>query len=67
MIGVTYAKQAAYLTEAFGIARKNPRIDMMLWFLLKDEPNLNGWQSGLITYRGAKKPAYNAFAKLTQP
>ncbi len=38
LIGVSYAKQAAYLTQAFAIARKNPRIDMMLWFLLKDEP-----------------------------
>ena len=46
LYGVTYAKQAAYLTQAFAIARKNPRIDMMLWFLLKDDPNLNGWQSG---------------------
>ena len=47
LFGVSYAKQAAYLTQAFGIARKNPRIDMMLWFLLKDEPDLAGWQSGL--------------------
>ena len=38
LFGVTYAKQAAYLTQAFAIARKNPRIDMMLWFLLRDEP-----------------------------
>ncbi len=61
IVGVTYAKQAAYLKQAFMIARKNPRIDMILWFLLKDEPNLSGWQSGLLTYRGAKKPAFNAF------
>ncbi|MDX6451517.1 MAG: hypothetical protein QOH16_1566 [Gaiellaceae bacterium] len=64
VFGVTLAKQAAYLTQAFAIARKNPRIDMMLWFLLKDEPNLGGWQSGLITAGGKKKPAYNAFMKM---
>ena len=40
IFGVSWKKQAAYLTQAFAIARKNPRIDMMLWFLLKDEPNL---------------------------
>ena len=34
------------------------------WFLLKDDPNLNGWQSGLITVRGAKKPAFAAFMKM---
>jgi hypothetical protein len=64
IFGVTYAKQSAYLTEAFGIAKKNPRIDMMLWFLLRDDPNPNGWQSGLITSRGAKKPAFKAFQRL---
>ena len=64
LLGVTYAKQAAYLKQAFAIAKKNPRIDMMLWFLLQDDPNPNGWQSGLLTARGAKKPAFVAFQKL---
>jgi hypothetical protein len=62
--GVSYAKQAAYLTQAYAIARKNPRIDMLLWFLIKDEPNLGGWQSGLETVTGKKKPAWNAFLKV---
>ena len=65
LFGVSWAKQAAYLTQAFGIARKNPRIDMMLWFLLKDEPTLGGWQSGLITAGGVKKPSFLAFEHLT--
>ena len=64
LFGVSYAKQASYLTQAFAIARKNPRIDMMLWFLLRDEPTLSGWQSGLMTAAGARKPAFNAFLKM---
>ncbi|HET7647960.1 MAG TPA: glycosyl hydrolase [Gaiellaceae bacterium] len=64
IFGVTYAKQAAYLKQAFAIARRNPRIDMMLWFLLRDDPNPNGWQSGLVTVNWAKKPAFTAFARL---
>ncbi len=64
LFGVSYAKQAAYLKQAFAIARKNPRIDMMLWFLLKDEPNVTGWQSGLETARGVKKPSFAAFQHL---
>jgi hypothetical protein len=64
IVGVSWAKQAAYLTQAFGIARKNPRIDMMLWFLLKDEPTIGGWQSGLITYGGKHKPAFGAFMRM---
>jgi hypothetical protein len=64
LLGVTYAQQAAYLTEAFAIAKKNPRIDMMLWFLLQDDPSIAGWQSGLLTKNGAKKPSFAAFMKM---
>jgi hypothetical protein len=62
--GVSWAKQASYLTQAFEIARRNPRIDMMIWFLLKDQPDLSGWQSGLMTVAGRRKPAFAAFARL---
>jgi hypothetical protein len=62
--GVSYAKQALYLKQAFAIARANKRIDLMLWFLLRDEPTLAGWQSGLYTVNWQKKPAFNAFASL---
>ncbi len=62
--GVSWARQASYLSQAFAIARKNPRVDMMLWFLLKDEPVLSGWQSGLMTVSGARKPAFGAFMRL---
>ena len=64
VFGVSPAKQALYMKQAFGIARANPRIQLMLWFLLKDEPNLSGWQSGLMTVSGKHKPAYNAFRRL---
>jgi hypothetical protein len=62
--GVSYKKQAQYLKQAFAIARKQPRIDMMLWFQVRDEPGIGGWQSGLLTAKGKKKPAYTAFARL---
>ena len=54
--GVSYAKQALYLKQAFAIARKQPRVDMMLWFQLKDEPGIGGWQSGLMTARARRSP-----------
>jgi hypothetical protein len=64
LFGVSYAKQAAYLKQAFAIARANPRVDMMLWFLLRDEPTLGGWQSGLETVTGKKKPSFYAFQRM---
>ena len=62
--GVSWVQQAQYLTKAYAIARKNPRITMMLWFLLRDEGRIGGWQSGFFTASGQKKPAYNAFRRL---
>lgn len=63
--GVSYATQARYLTQAYAIARRNPRIDMMLWFLLRDDSRISaGWQSGLFTSSGVRKPAYDAYRKL---
>jgi hypothetical protein len=64
IFGVSWAKQAAYLKQAYEIARKNPRIDMLLWYLLRDEPLLSGWQSGLETATGKIKPSFAAFASL---
>ena len=64
IFGVSWRNQARYLAQAYAIARKNPRITMMLWFLLRDERRLGGWQSGLLTASGRKKPAYDAFRRL---
>jgi hypothetical protein len=62
--GVSYKTQAANLTKAYSIARKNPRIDMMLWFLVRDEPSVKNWQSGLSTSSGKRKPAWSAYVKV---
>ena len=65
IFGVSFANQGRYLTQAYGIAKRHPRIDMFLWFLLRDERRGGeGWQSGLLTASGAKKPSFAAFQKL---
>jgi hypothetical protein len=64
VFGVSWKTQAKYLAQAYSIARKNPRVDMMIWFLVKDESRLAGWQSGFFTAKGQRKPAYTAFRRL---
>jgi hypothetical protein len=65
IFGVSYARQAAYVRQSFAIARRNPRIDMLVWFMLRDDTNTAiGWQSGLLTSRNKKKPAFSVFARL---
>jgi hypothetical protein len=63
IVGVTLSKQAKYLTQAVSIVRANPRIDIFLWFLLRDEERLGGWQSGLTTFDGTRKPSFNTFRR----
>jgi len=64
LFGVSWARQAAYLRQAYRIARRHPRIDMMLWYLLKDEIGTARWQSGLITSTNRRKPAFSVFRSL---
>jgi len=64
LFGIPWTTQAKYMAQAYAIARKNPRIDMMLWFMVRDEPNIGGWQSGLATVTGKKKPSWATFVKL---
>jgi hypothetical protein len=59
--GVPYKTQAKYLSQSYAIARRNPRIDMLLWFLVRDEPAVGNWQSGLATVSGKHKPAWAAY------
>jgi Glycosyl hydrolase catalytic core len=64
LFGVRYATQARYVHQAFAVARKTRRIEMLVWFLIRDERRLSGWQSGVVSARGTRKPAFRAFQKL---
>jgi glycosyl hydrolase family 1 len=62
LLGVSYAKQATYLGEAALRVWQQPGVTVLIQFLLRDEPSIGGWQSGLVSARGAPKPSYHAFA-----
>jgi hypothetical protein len=62
--GVSYSLQAKYVHQAYALARKTGKIDMFVWFLIRDERRLSGWQSGVVTTSGRRKPAYRAFQTL---
>lgn len=63
--GVSLARQALYMKQAWAKLAANPRVDMMIWFLLRDEARIAaGWQSGLYTASGARKPAREIFERL---
>jgi hypothetical protein len=60
-LGVSLALQARYLGEGAYAAYHAPRVDLLIQFLYRDEPNLARFQSGLVTLTNVHKPAYNAF------
>jgi hypothetical protein len=61
LLGVSYALQARYIAEAALRTWEQPGVTMLIQFLVRDEPGLGGWQSGLFTAGGAAKPALRAF------
>jgi hypothetical protein len=67
IFGVSPARQALYLKQGYARAAANPRIDMLLWFLLRDEEDTDRWQSGLLDAAGAPKPAFAAFQAVASP
>ncbi len=63
--GVSRKLQAEYMKQAWAKLGANPKVDMMIWFLWRDEARVAaGWQSGLFTTSGARKPARETFEHL---
>ncbi len=60
-LGVSLALQARYLSEGDYVAYHTPRVDLLIHFLYRDEPNIARFQSGLVTLTNAPKPALGAF------
>ena len=62
LLGVSYAHQAQYLADASLRAYLAPRVDILIHYLVVDEPNPERWQSGLFTISGRAKPSLRAFS-----
>ena len=63
--GVSPFTQADYVRRAFALARKDPRVEMFIWFILRDHAG-TPWQSGLLEENGALKPSFAKFAALAR-
>jgi len=63
--GVSLARQAEYLAISEHIAWENPRVAAFGQYLLRDDHpvggHVAGFQTGLETYKGVSKPAYDGF------
>ena len=57
VLGVSYATQAKYVSEAALCANEAPRVDVLIHYLVEDEPDAARWQSGVYTATDHAKPA----------
>lgn len=64
--GITESQQASYVTQAIAIAKKDPRVPMFVWFVMRDSKG-SLWQSGIYRPTGASKPAQPKFAAAADP
>ncbi|HEY6054839.1 MAG TPA: cellulase family glycosylhydrolase, partial [Gaiellaceae bacterium] len=61
--GVSYAKQAAYMSSVIRQLRADPNVQMFIWFVFHDNKQ-SLWKSGLFDFGGAEKPSYRTFSAL---
>ncbi len=64
--GVTEEQQADYLPQAVSLARRDPLVQMFIWFVFRDSPD-SVWQSGLYRQDGSPKPAQVVWPKAVGP
>jgi hypothetical protein len=60
-LGVSPEEQAEHVASAVRRVHTAASVDMLVFFLVRDDAADEGWQSGFTTVNGVKKPAYTAF------
>jgi hypothetical protein len=60
-LGVSPPEQAIYVASAALRAYRSSTVDMLIFFMVRDDSAPAGWQSGVFTEDGRLKPAYAAF------
>jgi hypothetical protein len=54
------ASQASIYGEALRYLACDASVDSVLFFLLRDEPDLDRWQAGLVRADGSRRPSFDA-------
>jgi hypothetical protein len=60
-LGVTPDQQATYSSSAAMRAYRMASVEMLIFFMVRDDTEPAGWQSGVFAADGGEKPAYAAF------
>jgi Glycosyl hydrolase catalytic core len=60
-LGVSNEQQATYVVSAAMRAYRAASVEMLIYFMVRDDAQPAGWQSGVFTEEGRVKPSYAAF------
>jgi hypothetical protein len=60
-LGVSPERQATYVASAALRVYRAASVEMLLFFMVRDDSQPAGWQSGVLTEEGRPKPSYAAF------
>jgi hypothetical protein len=63
--GVSFSQQRLYTATAINYARNDPRVQMFIWFVMRDNPT-SAWQSGFYSEGNAAKPALGTWESLAK-
>ena len=61
-LGVSNTLQARYVSDAALRVYLASHVDLLINFLVRDEPDARKWTSGFLTSRGKVKPSFSAYA-----
>ena len=62
--GVSLGDQATFLAQCFDILWSSHRVSIALWYVMKDPVGEPDWQSGLVSSKGAAKPAFAMYQRM---
>jgi hypothetical protein len=60
---VSESQQAAWLDQTYRVAARRPRVEVVVWFNLQDNPF---WTGGLLRSDSTRKPSFDRFARLAR-
>jgi hypothetical protein len=64
LLGVSTKLQALYFKQAVSKLKRYPQVKGMVWYMLRDETSVAGWQSGLLNKNNKKRQIWFEWSKL---
>jgi Glycosyl hydrolase catalytic core len=65
-IGVPSSEQAKFFAQMVRKLDRIPQVRGVVWYLVRDEKTVTGWQSGVLTNKGTRRPLWYTWRALAR-